>query len=649
MNKRYATGFAFLMVLLLSCILFGCGGNGDDEDNGLGIPDPDPVVRTDNDVYVPQQASFQSPPGDIKGVAFNSRFMYVGAEDTVYCYTRDFALVNVRQMPNTIAAVDTVPLAPDYPADADYEYELSYHPEQPVVLYHPVLGDGFCQILPIDLDPAATVEDVEYPNIPKIRRVNDVPDLEPDTNPLDDDVPQWLVNQVYDMHVDRFQNIWISCGLVPWPGALSPGMLPTEQTYYVALLTFQTPSYVQTHNASGTGAIPDLVFSDGEDDVGYQLREILPPAIGTQDVLGLNLALFSFDSYLPMDVTDLSFDSFWTTAGVTLGYEYVSAGLTITADPYTADLWEYVFNSRCQGIMGYGPGSALGFFEQANVRNFDPDTDDGGPSGIFIDDLDERAYVCDPENGRIQIFNSSFPYAVIDQIGGLAEPSRIRVDDDGIIWISDVNTLYSSLGVPDAGYGGAVINVTDWETNYPIANATVQISQPYGTPLRWEPAGQTTLLTNINGQVQVENLKVGVYTASANQIGYQNVDSTQLQIIKDQIVEINFNLLPQYHDPLGAVIGRVIDEYTGLPLMDVEVRLKVPGTGYGQGVIMTGTTDNFGKFVIRFVDPGEYDVEFEYIDPDPLAPQRFQIIVKENVQVFAGSRYDLSDVFLPRV
>ena len=83
------------------------------------------------------------------------------------------------------------------------------------------------------------------------------------------------------------------------------------------------------------------------------------------------------------------------------------------------------------------------------------------PHGVWVH-TDDRVFVADRENNRIQIFDAEGKY--LDEWGGLARPCDIYIDEDEILYVPELDGFMSILSIEgdiiaswgsplDAGWG----------------------------------------------------------------------------------------------------------------------------------------------------------------------------------------------------
>jgi len=155
-------------------------------------------------------------------------------------------------------------------------------------------------------------------------------------------------------------------------------------------------------------------------------------------------------------------------------------------------------------------------------------------------------------------------------------------------------SLLLAAAIAVAGVGGIAGQVVDARTGEPIANALVVAHNRQGT-------GQAR--TDDHGRYVVENLEPGRYRVAAKARGYMPSEYPGPVVVEQGRVtpDINFRLRLS-HPELGAIAGRVTDALTGEP---VRGALVVAAHGH---IRYKARTDARGRYVIRRVLPGQYDV-----------------------------------------
>ncbi|MCB1221025.1 carboxypeptidase regulatory-like domain-containing protein, partial [bacterium] len=146
-------------------------------------------------------------------------------------------------------------------------------------------------------------------------------------------------------------------------------------------------------------------------------------------------------------------------------------------------------------------------------------------------------------------------------------------------------------------FGGVNGTVKNLNTKDPIAGSTVTVGNESGVL-----AARTT---DINGQYVITNLLTGQYFMQCTKFNFDS-DSTEVTIIPEQNIVVNFNLVPNAPATLGSYGGTVIDDASGLYVEDVVVEIA--------NTSRKTTTDSIGSFFINDIPAGTYQVVFKHPD-----------------------------------
>jgi hypothetical protein len=153
---------------------------------------------------------------------------------------------------------------------------------------------------------------------------------------------------------------------------------------------------------------------------------------------------------------------------------------------------------------------------------------------------------------------------------------------------------------------GLVLRVDDGR---PVAGARIVLTQ---RPPALTSTFSTT--TNANGEFFFPNLGPGTYSLFASADGFADRGYGQSRLLAPGMP---IALAPNQHfthavislTPLGAVVGRVLDEDSGQPLVDVPVRLYRPvygPVGRYHSVIAKGSTNDRGEYRLYGIPSGQY-------------------------------------------
>jgi len=140
------------------------------------------------------------------------------------------------------------------------------------------------------------------------------------------------------------------------------------------------------------------------------------------------------------------------------------------------------------------------------------------------------------------------------------------------IFLTFISTLIFTAHLFGQNYGVLQGRIIDNRTKAPLS----------GVHLHVLPSGKAAV-TDKQGNYVIENILAGDHTIRVTHIGYKTID-TNLKIY-----------------PIDAVTGKVIDNNTGAPLVDIEVRIK--------GAPLTTRTEFDGYYIFENMPPGTYTVQ----------------------------------------
>ena len=158
--------------------------------------------------------------------------------------------------------------------------------------------------------------------------------------------------------------------------------------------------------------------------------------------------------------------------------------------------------------------------------------------------------------------------------------------------------------------------VTD-DRGFPIAGARVSVTPTDGGPARTRSGASTT-----DGTFTVAGLPPPPYRVEADHPDYASAIAVT---VRDTTRDLHLTL-----GTGAAITGRLLDEWTGLPIGAIDVRLVGPGNRR-----LSGRTDMRGHFEILRVPAGNYDLFFE-------SPDHIQSSVAVQLEGRAGRLYDLA-------
>lgn len=614
------------VALMLVMLVASCGGGGDGEAPGgpgqegfaplppSGAPpggDPDESTPFFTGAFaLPGGASF----GDLRGVAAGRRYVYVGDATTLYAFDLQGNFVNAVTGAlagwTVLQSVGVIPPDPQ-PEDGD---ETNYpYPDYPIIAVNPFTAGtwgGAAVIYAPNLDDAVTIEQADNPyGAPKFYPIPRAQDWQRYTlypcTPLPGDpgpCPLTIV-YTYDMDITREGTVAIIFDLdlpctPPFPDYPQAMVFFDPHEGYLAAphatqniqipgedqnappRTVQAPFHYEGFG-EGTGSLGQLAFANTYPQTRVDMQRLyVEDYIMENDYVGFNT--LSVDKTLP---------PFKYSPGPlldnTYGYSPI-IGIPAGALP---------------GSFAWGPPIGPGGGLE------DPDLDQGGPSGMAVDPRTDHLFVCDPGNRRIQVFDPDGYY--VRQIGDglrgtsgnrLVAPSDLTVMLDGTVLVCDTVGDGSGIGLlrvfpsapsaPEFGsVGGSVFNA-GLNPPGPMVGATVSISGPNGT--------LDVVETNINGEYRFENLPLGTYHLVALKTNY-TTDHTDVDLIRDETVLVNFNLYPREGQVNGGYVGYLYNEATRLPVPGATVRI-LPTS-------LEATSDTYGKFTFDDILAGDYQVE----------------------------------------
>jgi len=559
---------------------------------------------------LPGGASF----GDMRGVATSTRYIYVADVDALYAFDLQGNLVNVVTGGFTgwerIQGVAVIPRDP-FPGDGDAtRYPF---PEYPVVAVNPfdfATWGGCAVIYAPNLDEVVTIEDAENPyaalKFYPIPRIEDFLDygLWPCTpcNPPPPPDPMLLLVYTYDISVTR-EGAIVMIVDIDIPGT------PPYPDYPQAMLFFDPHTdYLISPRVGGTISVE--VGDEG------QMRTFDRPFRWKEwgDAVGW-LGHLAFANTYPQNRTEtqrLFVNDFLMEADY-IGFSSLTVDMTLPPFTYTvAALLDTPYGySRIIGLpAGALPGSfswGPPFAPGGGLE--DPDLDQGGPSGLGVDPRTDYLYACDPGNRRVQVFDTDGFY--VRQIGDglrgtagnrLVAPSRVTIGLDGTVFVCDtlgdgsqtglLRVFPSAPSAPEFGSVGGFVFNAGLNPPGPMVGATVSISGAIGTVASAE--------TNINGEYRFENLPLGIYHLVALKTNY-STDHTDVDLVRDETVQVNFNLYPRQGHVNGGYVGYLYNEVTRLPVGGATVRI-LPTS-------MEAMSDVYGKYSFDDILAGDYQVE----------------------------------------
>lgn len=612
--KRLFTILLAFALLALSFGLASCGGGGGDTTtptptNNQGfspIPQYPGPSGGDPDEETPYRSgSFTLPGGDfgdLRGVGASARYVYVADMTTVYAFDMQGNFVNATATPSTVQGLAVIPPDP-YPTD-DSNYPF---PGYPVVAMDPWGPPGGCaSFFAPNLDDAVTVEDRTNPDNPKQLWFPSIVDYQrwglwPCT-PDPRSEPIFQIVRTYDLSVTREGAVTIIVDI-----DLPP--TPPFPDYPMAMLVFDPHETYLVAPSNG----PDVSWEG--DDGNLITRQTFFHHRSFGDQLG-SLGQVAYGRTWPTNRVDQQRAYF---SDFNLEVDYV--GISFLNVQHDLPPWDYSFGgvvdngygfSRIIGIPG---GSIPGSFSLSPPRSPDGALEDndltaGGPSGMAVDPRTDNLYVCDPGNRRIQIFDEDgqFVRQLGDGLRGMSgnhfiAPSDLTILIDGTILICDTIGAGSDTGLlrvietapsaPHFGSVGGFVRNPALNPPGPMAAATVTISNENGIV--------DSVETNINGEYRFENLPLGTYYLIASKPNY-TTDFTDISLINDETVLVNFNLYPRLAPTVGSYVGSVFDSVTHMTVGEVTVRI-LPTS-------MSTITDVQGRFSFDEILAGDYQAEF---------------------------------------
>jgi hypothetical protein len=602
-----------LMFLVLLLALVSCGGGGTDNntptptnDQGFSPIPPYPGPNGgDPDEQTPYRTGNFSLPGgsfgDLRGVGASSRYVYVADMTTVYAFDMQGNFVNATGAPSTIQGLAVIPPDP-YPTD-DSNYPF---PGYPVVSMDPWSGPGGCAaIFAPNLDDAVTVEDRTNPDNPKQYWFPSIVDygryaIYPCTPEPPSPDPFYTIIRTYDIDVTREGAIFILTDLqlpdgttIPWAGLV----FDPHESYLIARPSGVGPITIQdAQNEPRTAIVP---FHDR----GY-----------TGENMG-TLGQVAFGRKWPSERVDQQRAYFQDS-----NFEVDYVGISFMDVIHNIPPWDYSFGPVIDNgygftrIIGIPGGSLPGAFALYPPYSPDGGLEDldltaGGPSGMAVDPRTDNLFVCDPGNRRIQVFSEdgTFLRQMGDGVRGMSgnhfvAPSDLTILIDGTILVCDtigsgtdtglLRVIPTAPSAPHFGSVGGFVRNPTLNPPGPLVAATVTIMNENGTV--------DTTETNINGEYRFESLPLGTYYIIATKTNY-TTDYSDVSLINDETVLVNFNLYPRQAPTVGSYVGTVYDAVTHMPVSGATVRI-LPTS-------MTTLTDTQGRFSFDEIIAGDYQAE----------------------------------------
>jgi hypothetical protein len=595
--KLTFNSLALLMLVLVLVLAGSCSGGGDDSTTPPTIPppgggdgeggdndDPDVVGGVGN--FLPASGAF----GDLRGIAASREFVYVADSTTLYCFDKRGNLRGQVAALENVQGVDVFPPSRGSEVDNDDLYLLA---NCPVISHDPVTNWGYGTVYSAGLDSAVTRPDA---NNPDPRRIDGIPN---DARVVPPSTEGLVVTAVYDIKVDRYGSVYIIVDLDSPPTAPVPDF-PRTLTVMSSFNDFEIES---------GGPLPIENDETGEtEDNGFPgFHLTFGAAVGDFDLYNdsnditpdewVNLGTLGLDNLYPDRIAEPNFNIYVGAANFIRDYVGVAE---MTVDPLTGLFPTYTISDSVENGFGYnrvigGPsGGAPGSFSPFGSPE-DPDLPEGGPAGMGLDPSNNNMYICDPGNGRIQVFDQTGQLQ--DVLSGFTAPSDVAVDDRGNVFVCDVNQFIPILRtLPDDAFGNIGGTVRNATIDAPIEGARVTLSNSDGTIFDQE-------FTNINGQYLFENVPIGNFFVGASRFNYNSdIPQQAIQVLKDRTVVANFNLTPVTGNTNGSYVGQIDDANSNLVLEGVLVRIV--------GTTISTISNDAGHFEIPNLPAGDYQVEF---------------------------------------
>lgn len=613
--KKLLTILLAFALLTIGFGLASCGGGGGGDDitppptNDQGFspipPYPGPPGGDPDEETPYRSGSFTLPGGafgDLRGVGASARYVYVADMTTVYAFDMQGNFVNATGTPSTVQGLAVIPPDPFPTDDSNYPF-----PGYPVVAMDPWGPPGGCaSFFAPNLDDAVTVEDRTNPDHPKQLWFPNITDysrwgLWPCTPDPQSD-PVFEIVRTYDLSVTREGAITILVDIDIPP-------TPPFPDYPMAMMVFDAHESYLIAPSNG----PNASWQDENNTTITRQTFFHHRSSGSQ--LG-SLGQVAYGRTWPSNRVDQQRAYF---SDFNLEVDYV--GISFLDVQYDLPPWNYSYGGVAGNaygftrIIGIPGGSIPGSFSLYPPRSPDGALEDndltaGGPSGMAVDPRTDNLFVCDPGNRRIQVFNEDgqFVRQIGDGLRGMSgnrliAPSDLTILIDGTILICDTIGSGSDMGLlriietapsaPHFGSVGGFVRNPTLNPPGPMAAATVTIMNENGIVDSDE--------TNINGEYRFENLPLGTYYLIASKPNY-TTDFTDISLINDETVLVNFNLYPRLAPTVGSYVGTVYDTVTRMAVSEVTVRI-LPTS-------MSTITDAQGRFAFDEILAGDYQAEF---------------------------------------
>lgn len=149
---------------------------------------------------------------------------------------------------------------------------------------------------------------------------------------------------------------------------------------------------------------------------------------------------------------------------------------------------------------------------------------------------------------------------------------------------TDVLDVNMDLGARISG------KVTFPDGTSPVARATVIASADTGITYNG--------VTEPDGTYQIAGLDTGLYTVTALADGFLPSAQNTVQIIRPDVVSMDFVL-----QPAGTISGTVVDGVTGTGMPNVVIQARSDQTG---AIVSAISTDSNGSYLLKALSPGNY-------------------------------------------